>query len=373
MTPEDALAEAKSGKLRPVYLLLGEEVALQRRVLEALRVATVGEARGAGEESWMASETSASTVLAAARTMPMFSSRRFVCVRGLERWDSGTPRGAGDDTKPRGPSGTKAAKSAKASPLDALADYAAAPNPTATLILAASKLDGRRKLVALARKENFLVTCAPPKGRELVSWVVRLAKERGSPLAPGVADALAELAGPELSSVEDALERVCLYAGVGATVTEEAVSASVTRLRTATTWELVDAVANRQLGLALATFEDVFEPSDRGLPLVGLLAWSTRQLARYQAARQQGLAPPEACQAAGVPPFKAQEVEQRARALPEARLASWLTVLARLDLELKGGSKRTPRASFELALMELCGAPRERPDPRARGATSAVR
>src|SRR5688572_375921 len=42
MTPEQAIAEAKSGTLRPVYLVLGEERFHRQRVLAALRLAALG-------------------------------------------------------------------------------------------------------------------------------------------------------------------------------------------------------------------------------------------------------------------------------------------------------------------------------------------
>ena len=41
MTPEQALREARERSLRPVYLLVGEELYLQSAVIKALREATL--------------------------------------------------------------------------------------------------------------------------------------------------------------------------------------------------------------------------------------------------------------------------------------------------------------------------------------------
>jgi hypothetical protein len=38
-------------------------------------------------------------------------------------------------------------------------------------------------------------------------------------------------------------------------------------------------------------------------------------------------------------------------------LSRWLLVLAEMDLALKGGSKRPPRAILEASLVALCGKP----------------
>ena len=82
----------------------------------------------------------------------MMAKKRVVLVRGLERWDVGSAEGASDDDAKALP------------PLDRLAEYAKAPIDTTCMILVAQKLDGRRKLVALAKKAGFLVDCASVDG-----------------------------------------------------------------------------------------------------------------------------------------------------------------------------------------------------------------
>jgi DNA polymerase-3 subunit delta len=155
--------------------------------------------------------------------------------------------------------------------------------------------------------------------------------------------------------VADAVERLCLYAGEGAEVTEEHVAECLVRLRTATIWELVDAVGRRDVGRALTTLHDVYDPQDRGIRLVGVLAWSARQLVKFESATRAGLAPEEAARRAGAPPFKARELARQARRIPRAELERWLETLSGVDLALKGGSKRPAKAVLEHAILELCG------------------
>ena len=61
-----------------------------------------------------------------------------------------------------------------------------------------------------------------------------------------------------------------------------------------------------------------------------------------------------AAKAAGAPPFKAKDLARQVKQLPREQLESWLPVLARIDLDLKGGSERPPKAILEHALIELC-------------------
>lgn len=332
MSPDEAIAAARRGRLLPVYLLVGEERHWIDQVVRALKEVTLaGGVAGLNEDQLTAGDVDVDAVISAARTLPMMAARRWVLVRHLERWDVENKKDS----------------------LERLADYAEHPAPSTVLVLLGPKLDKRRRLVNLARKQGWLVQCESLKRQELPRWIIQRAKERGNPISPAVAELLAELSGPELGPLADALERVCLYVGEGNEVTEAAVSECVVRLPSATVWELVGAVGSRNIAGALRALDEIFDPNER-VRLVGVLAWATRQLLKFESALRQGADPQGAARVAGAPPFKARELAQQVRALPRGVLESWLEQLANLDLALKGGSKLPPRAVLERTLIDLC-------------------
>lgn len=341
MTPDQALAEASQGQLRPVYLVAGEESYLAASVVSALKAAaTQGGVKGLNEDQYQAGEADVDRVLSDARTLPMMAKRRFVLVRGLERWE---PK-----------AGKSEAKVTDKDPLEKLLDYAKAPSSSTVLVLLGAGVDKRRKLYTVAKADGFLVACEPLARSELPQWIERRVTERGGRIRHDVADLLAELTGPELAPVADAVERLCLYVGEGQEITEDSVATCIVRLRGASVWELVSAVGRRDAGAALAALSDVYDPQDRGLRLLGVLAWSTRQLLRFESALRSGASPEQAAMRAGAPPFKARELSQQVKALPRADLERWPELLARLDLELKGGTRRPPLAVLEAAVLKLC-------------------
>lgn len=346
MTPQQAIERAAAGDVAPVYLVTGEETYIVEQVVAALRRAAVEPALAQfNEEKLVAGETDVDRVLGAARMFPMMGKRRLVLVRSLERWEG---RGQDDD-------GAVEVDASRASALDRLADYASAPVPSTCLLLVAAKLDGRRKIVSLARKGGWLVSCEPLGRGELPGFISREAAARGHKVSPEVADLLAEVAGPDLACVADALERLSLFVGPGSAITEDAVATTLVRMRQSTVWELLNAIGRRDLGAALRVLEDVYDPRDRGVRLLGLLAWSLRQLIKFDSATRAGAGPEEAARRAGAPPFKARELAAQVRSLRSGELARWLVLLAETDLALKG-SKRPPRATVEDAIMHMCGA-----------------
>jgi DNA polymerase-3 subunit delta len=338
MRPQEVVARARRGELAPVWLLVGEERFLRDRAVAALREASLGGGLAEfNEDKFTAGEADVERVLSAARTVPMMAPRRFVLVRSVERWDRGD-----EDADVRAET-----------PLDVLADYAKKPIDSTCLVLVADKLDKRRRLAALARKEGFLVECDALPDEQLGSFVSEQCRERGHAIDDAVAELVAQLAGPSLAVLVDAAERLCLHAGPGNPITEDAVSQCVARVRTGSTWDLVDAVGRRDLGASLRLLADVYDPRDRGLPLLGALAWSVRQVARTQAAMQSGARGEDAARRAGVPPFKAREVAARAQKLRPRDVERMLLLLAETDLALKG-SRRAPDRVLEDMVVRMC-------------------
>lgn len=341
MTPEDAIRRAQSGDLLPVWLLVGEERLLRDQAVDAIvKAALAGGVPEFNTDKFTAGETDVDKILGATRTVPMMANKRLVLVRALERWD-----GAAEATS----DGARALP-----PLDRLADYAKSPIDSTCLLLVANKLDGRRRLVAQAKKGAFLVDCAAIDARAVPGWIRARAKSKGHELPGSVADLVAEIAGPDLSYLDDVLERLSLYVGKDAPITEDAVSVCVTRVKLADTWNLVDAASTKDLGKVLRLFADVYDPRDRGLPLVGALAWSLRQLLKLEAALGQGLGIDDAARKAGVfPTFKARDHARKLKAFRPHELERWLVVLQETDLALKS-SRRPADSILEEMFTRLC-------------------
>jgi DNA polymerase-3 subunit delta len=349
VTPEVAIAQAKKGALLPVYLVTGEEAFLRDQVIAELRAAALGGGVPEfNEDKFTAGESPIDRVLSAVRTVPMMAKKRFVCVRGAERWDVGEP-GEGEKDVKHEP------------PLDRLAEYANDPVDSTCLVITSGKIDGRRRLATLAKKRGFIVSCESLDRGALRAWIERQCAAQGHAVEREVAELIAEIAGTDLARLSDVIERLGLFVGPSEPITEHAVSECVARVRTADTWALVDAVGRRDLGGALRLLADVYDARDHGLPLLGALAWSVRQLARFQIAVEGGASQDEAARRAGIfPPHRAREVANKLRGIRAKELERWLLVLGETDIALKS-SRRTPDAILEDMLTRLCKlAPRGR-------------
>lgn len=339
MSPEQLAAALASGDPAPVYVVLGDERYLRNRALQALRKASgVDAIPGLNDDDFTAGETPIARIVAAARTLPMMARLRWVAVREVERWDG------------------KGGAEGRTEGLDLMASFVREPVPSTLLVLSGTKLAAKNPVLVAAKARAVVVDCDPLPRQALGPWLLEQTRARKASISRGAAELLIEVIGSDLSTLEDVLERLSLFVGAGAEITEETVDQVIPVVRPATVWELLDAIGQRRVGAALAALGKVFDPADRGLRLLGLVAWSTRQWIRYVSARQRGLAVADAAKAAGVPPFKARDLEATAQHLSLADLEQWLAVLREVDLALKGGSRRPAQAILESAVIQLCGA-----------------
>lgn len=361
MTPNQAIERIRQGDVRSVYLLLGTERYFRTRVLQALQdVAAETGIAGLNDDRFDASEADVEAVLSAARTLPMMATRRWVWLRHLERWESKSsergPGREGGQSEPKAgrTKGKGKGKPGNLSPLAALANYAEQPSETTTLVLTADKLPAKSPLLAVAKRSGFLIECESPARKALPSWLQGSARERGHELDSSAAELLIEVVGSDLELLDRVIEQLSLFVGARQPITEEAVAEIVAIVKPATVWELLDAITQGNTARVLSTLAKVYDPQDRGLRLVSLLLWSTRQLLRFEAALSSGQNPQAAATTAGVPPFKARTLQAQLRGLPRPLLERRLVVLRDLDFALKGGSRRPPRSILESALMDLC-------------------
>jgi len=339
MTPEDFCKLVAEGSVPPVVLVVGSEQYHQGLVWNAVRsVVLKGSVPGLNEDHFVATETPIDTIISTARTLPMLAKLRLVAVRQIERWE----------TSSKG----------NADAFERIAQYAAEPVSSTVLILSGSKLDGRKRLSTIAKKGNWLVACEPIARAGIAGFIAAKAKQRSAKVSSSAADLITEVVGTDLAAISDAVERLCLYVGVDGVIDEDTVGTCLVRVNTSTVWELVGAIGRRDLGRALWALDAVYDPRDRGLPIVGTMAWSARQLLRFEAALRSGKNPVEAAQASGAPPFRANELADQCKRLPRSDLERWLEVISEVDRALKGASKRPPKAVLEHAVLSLCKTPR---------------
>lgn len=319
---------AEQKRFGPVTLLVGSERLFIDRAVAALRRASVGDGDPWNEETFQAKTASAQRIVDAARTIPMLGGMRFVLVRALHE--------LADKEHER------------------LAEYFAQPVDSCCMVLTADKLDGRSKLMKVAKQRDYLCDVQPLKPGAMRSFVSREARRRELRIDEPAVAALVDSIGTDLSTLDDALERLSLYVGPGQPVTVAAVEACVSRVRVESIWALVDAVSARDRRTALKAAASLLDDREPPLRILSLLSRQLRLLGRARQALDDGASPEQAAAAAGAPPFKARELANAARRMNMPQLGRAFRILCEADLVQKGG-KCPPDIALEATVMALTG------------------
>jgi DNA polymerase-3 subunit delta len=316
-------AELAAGKIRPAYLVAGEEPLLRDEALAALKRAVL--APGSEDFNFDRLEGDSArpaALLDALGTLPVMAEHRLVVLREPE-----AARGGG-----------KALVEALAEAVPTLADGA-----ETVLVVTAAKVDRRSRWFKAFRDPAAEVRCDPPRpGRETVAFVRDEAKRQGVQLATGAAELLAERVGPQLLLLRREIEKVSLLAEPGGKVTRDQVAAGTCDVSEGPIWDLTDAIGEGRSADALVVLAKVAASGAVPPQVLGALATHFRKLLRV---RTGGSAPG--------PPFVVKKLERQAGRYAPRRLRFCLNAIHETDIALKGVGALAPDAALERLVIGL--------------------
>ena len=215
------------------------------------------------------------TVVASARSLGMFASRRVVLVREVNALD-GEP--------------------------EAIGAYAADPPPNSHLIVRAPDLDRRRKLGQVLAKSGKVLAFPAVTAQEadrLAGEVSKLALEKGLKLLGPAAALLAEVCARDFYRIDAELEKIRAWQGESSSeaVTEQVVREVAAGSAVLSGWEVAVAIGRRDRSAALAALRRLLGAGDEPLRLIGGVAFRTRGMLQARAMIERGVGAAQAVRA----------------------------------------------------------------------------
>jgi DNA polymerase-3 subunit delta len=321
----DLVAAIESGQIDAIYCLHGAERYLIDRCLQAIRKVVLGAAAGGASfnhDVFELKETPLGTVVSTARTMPMMAKRRLVVAKGIDE--------------------------VKAPDLEPLLPYVQDPNPSTCLVLLGDKVDTRYKVFVALRKGGFLHEFPPLRDRELAAWLAQEARARKVTLNADAATALAEIAGPDLGRLSQALEQLTLYVGDGQRIRLEDVEELIAETRQRGVFELTKAIGEGNVERSLRLLANMQRNREPALRIQYMLVRQLRQIWRAKELAAAGAPRNDIAARVGIAPFFLDDVLIPARRMSAAALERGFARLYRADRTLKSS-----RVDPDLVLSKL--------------------
>jgi DNA polymerase-3 subunit delta len=354
-------AAAGNGRLKPGYVLAGDELFLQDRCRAALLKAFAPpDLRDFCLSDLDLAGSSIFEVLDRAQTPSLMAPFQVVFVRNVRQLYT---RGAKKDE------------------FAALSRYFSSPNPQALLVFIADFLripsDIRR--MEMDDKNRFdrinetlgehcgMVELARVNEEDAMRWVVATAREADTSVDSDAARELVDALGADMLCIKSELEKLLLYTLGRGRITLGDVETMVLGAKQRSLYELTDAISARNRARALALLHGLLNSSDgaedSAIGHLYMLARTFRQMlvileknVRDQRAIWQAL-----WQGFRIPPFAADDLIQQARRYKSRReLTRALRLIARADLELRS-SPPDKRLVLERLIYDLASEPKPEP------------
>jgi DNA polymerase-3 subunit delta len=351
-------ASAGNGKLRPGYVLAGDEIFLLDRCRAAVLKAFVpADLRDFCLSDLDLASTSIFEVLDRAQTPSLMAPFQVIFIRNVRQLYT---------------------RGAKKEEFAALDRYFRSPNPQALLLFIADFLripsDTRRmdlddknrfeRLTETLGQHCGLVELARVNEDDAMRWAVTTAQEAGLRLEGDAARELVDAIGADMMLVSSELEKLLLYASGRGKITLGDVETMVLAAKQRSLYELTDAISAHDRARALALLQGLLNSSDAGedsaIGHLYMLARTFRQMlvileknVRDSRAIWQAL-----WQGFRMPPFAADDLIRQARRYKSRReLTRALRLVARADLELRS-SPPDKRLVLERLVYELASEPK---------------
>ncbi|MFS0672870.1 DNA polymerase III subunit delta [Ornithinibacillus sp. 179-J 7C1 HS] len=238
--------------------------------------------------------------------------------------------------------------------LSVLEQYIEMPVDYSVLVLVApyEKIDERKKISKLLKKNGLVAECNPIKDYELKNWIMNLAKQLNMTINDDAFETFENELSTDLNIIESELEKISLYVGEGGIVTKQVAEEMVSHSVTSSGIRLVDTVIEGNLAKAIAIYKDLEKMKEEPIALIGLLAFQFRTILRVKLLKQKGYSSGQMQKQLGVHPYVIKVALNREAKFTVNKLNYIIDQLTETDAIIKQG-RMDKSLAFELLLYNL--------------------
>jgi DNA polymerase-3 subunit delta len=321
--------DLQKGKISRLYLLLGPQEYLARRLISQIMDLALG--NGLRDFNYVDLDTStvdAPTLLHELNAYPLGASRRVIILKQI--------------------------RSLSASAEKALQESMANLPDFLTLILTADRVDRRKALYREISKAGTTVDLGPLPPYEVKNWIKEMLQDEGKQISPKLVDTIFELTGSDLSDVANEVNNLVAYMGERAAVAPEDVEALVASRRKEPIYMLTEAIANREFVSAAVVLQQLLSEGESELRILWHLDNTVKRLLRAKCLLEDGINEDVVAKTLQVRPFLKARFLQQVRSFSLEELRKMYHSILLWDNKFKSTSRWHPDIDLELLLMELC-------------------
>ena len=323
MTASDIIKDIKARKLKPIYLLHGEESYYIDLISDFLEENVLSDAeKGFNQTVFYGKDTEVMAVLNAAKRYPMMAERQVVIVKEAQDLSR---------------------------TIDKIESYAENPMPSTVLVICYKykTLDKRKKVTKVLAKNGIVYESKKLYENQVGDWIKRVLAGKKYSIEPKANAMLVEFLGTDLSKINNELEKLQIILPKGSTITPHHIEENIGFSKDFNIFELRKAIGDRNQ-LKAYTIADNFAQNPKDNPMVvttSLVFSFFVQLLKYHGLKDKN--PNNVAKVLGVSPFFLKDYDIALKNYPMRKVSQIVGSLRDIDVKSKGvGANALPQSDL---------------------------
>lgn len=312
--------DIKSGKIKPIYFLMGEEPYYIDKLSDYIEKNVLTEEEKSFNQTVLyGRDVTVEDIVSAAKRYPMMAERQVIIVKEAQDL---------------------------AKTINKFESYASDPMPTTVLVLCYKykTLDKRKKVTKLFEKSGLVFESKKLYDNQVGQWITRVLQSKKYSIEPKATSMLVEFLGNNLEKINNEIEKLQIILPVGSTISANDIEENIGFSKDFNIFELRKAIGEKN---QLKSYQIVqyFSENPKDHPIVmttGMLFSFFVQLLQYHGLKDKN--PKNVAAVLKVNPFFLKDYDIALRNYPMKKVSKIVTLLREIDIKSKGvGANALPQ------------------------------
>ena len=320
--------EIKSGQLKQVYILYGEEAYLRNQYKAKLKDALLGDGDPMNFHYFEGKDVRSGEVIDLAETMPFLAQRRVIILE-----NSGLFAHGGEE----------------------LAEYLSAPSETAYFVFVEPTVDKRSKLYKAATAKGRAIEFKAQDEDVLKRWVLGFLKKENKNITERDLNLFLDMTGSDMENIRGELEKLLCYCMKRDVITAQDIEAVCTKQINSRIFDMINAVAEKKQKTAMELYYDLLTLKEPPMRILFLITRQFNLLLQVKELKNKGLDANAIGEKVGLAGFIARKYVAQAAKFKEDDLRTALTDCVESEEAVKTG-RMNDVMSVELLIVKYSAA-----------------
>ncbi len=258
---KDLIEDIKRRRLKPVYLLCGEEAYLRQLYKKKLKEAVLPGGDEMNLSVYTGKGIDPKAVIDQAETMPFFAEKRLLILENSGFFKNASPE---------------------------LADYVKEIPESACLVFVEEEVDKRGKLYKAVKSSGRVVEFSRQDEKSLMRWILGNVKKEQKKITESAVRLFLEKAGTDMGNIQMELEKLfCYTLGKDEILPEDVEEICTTRTENKI-FDMIRAIAEKQQKKALDLYYDLLSLKEPPMRILFLIARQFNQLLQVKELKNHG-------------------------------------------------------------------------------------